>query len=63
MKFEYNREIISTTYDLKISVADLRDLVNTVGYLDKNSARQEVINVLRCIEHKNRLPEGSLTID
>jgi len=63
MKFEYNREIISTTYDLKISVADLRDLVNAVGYLDKNHAKQEVINVLRCIEHKNRLPEDSLTIE
>jgi hypothetical protein len=63
MKFEYNREIISTTYDLKISVADLRDLVNACSYFNKDIAMQEVENVLRCIEHKNRLPEGSLTIE
>jgi hypothetical protein len=63
MKFEYDRELISTTYDLKISVADLRDLVNAGGYLDRDIARQDVKNVLRCIEHKNRLPEGSLTIE
>lgn len=63
MKFEYNREIISTTYDLQISVADLRDLVNAGSYFDNTVAKQEVANVLRCIEHKNRLPEGSLMID
>lgn len=50
-------------YDLKISVADLRDLVNAGRYFDKTVAKQEVTNVLRCIEHKNRLPEGSLTIE
>lgn len=60
MKFEYDRKIISTTDDLQISVADLRDLINAIGLLDKSVAVQEVGNVLRCIEHKNRLPLNSL---
>lgn len=63
MKFEYNREIISTTHDLKISVADLRDLVNAAGYFDKNIASREISDVLRCIEHKNGLPENSLFLE
>lgn len=58
----YNKDRISTTDEIKISVADLRDLIRAweVGYWEE--AKNELQHIVESIERKNRLKPGTLTV-
>ena len=65
MDFLYNNEIVSTQDEIKISVADLRDLIQA-GELLANypeQALKEYKMVLDGILRKNRLPHGVISVD
>lgn len=52
----------ATTDDIKISVADLRDLVNAAFMTDEAAKMTEVTKILRGITGKNMLPPESLHV-
>lgn len=64
MDFIYNQEKITTQDELKISVADLRDLIQAGELLENN--REDAINeyklIVNSILRKNHLPVGTLLV-
>lgn len=64
MDFLYNSEKISTQDEIKISIADLRDLIQAGTLLAENE-RQAITEyqlIVDCILRKNRLPAGVVLI-
>ncbi|MBR8150491.1 hypothetical protein [Burkholderia vietnamiensis] len=61
MDFIYNNEKISTQDDIKISVADLRDLIQA-HELKGGQALAEYQLIVDAILRKNRLPAGTILI-
>lgn len=53
MNFEYNRDVISTQDDIKISVADLRDLIQAYNIKLPEQAFNEYVVILEGILRKN----------
>ena len=62
MQFNYNHEKIKTTDELKISVADLRDLIQAAG-LSGNAQTLEYQAIIAAIERKNRMQKGSIFLE
>jgi hypothetical protein len=62
MNFEYNKQTICTTDLLKLSVADLRDLIGAQAIENKEQMLLEVQTILQCILRKNGLPIGTLNV-
>ncbi|WP_164462544.1 MULTISPECIES: hypothetical protein [Burkholderia cepacia complex] len=65
MDFLYNDELVSTQDEIKISVADLRDLIQAGELLANHSgqALNEYRMILEGILRKNRLPYGAISVD
>lgn len=51
---------IDSRTELKITVADLRDLLNATSLLDNDIKQEEINHLLKCICRKNKMPDGSL---
>ncbi|MBN4666269.1 hypothetical protein HUS70_12460 [Pandoraea nosoerga] len=62
MDFIYNHELISTQDEIKISVADLRDLIQAYHIKDPEQAHSEYAEILKAILWKNRLPSGVVQV-
>ncbi len=62
MNLIYDKNRLTTTDEITISVADLRDLIRAweVSYWEE--AKNEFQHVLDSIAHKNRLKPDSLTV-
>lgn len=62
MKLIYDKDKLTTTDELIISVADLRDLISAweVGHWEE--AKNEFQHILDSIVHKNRLQPGVFTV-
>ncbi|MGK8201971.1 hypothetical protein [Burkholderia cepacia] len=65
MDFLYNNEIVSTQDEIKISVADLRDLIQAGELLERypEQALKEYKMVVDGILRKNHLPHGAISVD
>lgn len=65
MDFIYNDKAISTQDEIKISVADLRDLIQAGTLLAENEkqAIAEYTLIVEGILRKNRLPVGSILVN
>lgn len=63
MIFEYDKEIISTQHELKISLADLRDLIQAYEIKVPEQALNEYALILEAILRKNNLPKGAVSVD
>ena len=64
MEFIYNHEKISTQTELKISVADIRDLIQTSELIATNNeqALAEYQLIIDCILRKNQLDQGIISV-
>ena len=62
-EFDYDRAKVSTTDQITVSIADLRDLVNASFLADKAGVVLEVSELLKSIEHKNRLPQNCFSVN
>ena len=62
-EFDYDRAKVSTTDQITVSIADLRDLVNASFLADKSGTVLEVSEVLKGIQHKNRLPQNCFSVN
>jgi hypothetical protein len=62
MNFVYSQENITTQDDLIISVADLRDIVNSAFLNNRELTVAEISAVLQGVERKNRLPVNTLLV-
>lgn len=59
--FNYDNKLINTQSEIKISIADLRDLVNASSLQGEN-LQLEYEKILSDILNKNRLAKGSFGI-
>ena len=62
-EFDYDRAKVSTTDQITVSIADLRDLVNASFLADKAGVVLEVSELLKSIEHKNRPPQNCFSVN
>lgn len=64
MKFEflYSPKSLTTQDDLRISVADLRDVIQAFLIPDEAQRLHELQTILDCITRKNGLPPGALGV-
>ena len=62
-EFDYDRAKVSTTDQITVSIADLRDLVNASFLADKVGVVLEVSEVLKGIQHKNRLSQNCFSVN
>lgn len=62
IKFDYDKNLIDTQKDITISVADLRDLINSNG-LKPQDMKDEVYLILQCIMKKNHLQKNTFVVD
>lgn len=62
MSFHYDKNAITTQSELRVSVADLRDLIQAFTISDEAQRLQELQVVLASIARKNKLPTGSLRV-
>lgn len=62
LKFEYDKNLINTEKDLTISVADLRDLINS-HLLNPQDRKDEIYLILQSIMHKNHFDKKTFVID
>ena len=60
---EYDKERISTQDELKISLADLRDLIQAYEIKVPEQAFNEYALILEAILRKNNLPKGTISLD
>lgn len=63
MIFLYDRNNINTQEDLKLSLADLRDLVQAINLKNEDVRRSEIDNILQSISKKNKLKKGTFWIE
>lgn len=63
MIFLYDRNNINMQEDLKISLADLRDLVQAINLKNEEVRSKEIDNILQCISKKNKLKKGTFLIE
>lgn len=65
MNLIYNNELISTQDEIKISVADLRDLIQAGELVcsDERQAINEYNLIINSIIRKNRLLEKTLSVE
>ncbi len=63
IEFHYNKEAVTTQSELLVSVADLRDLIQAFTIPDEAQRLQELQVVLASIMRKNKLPNGSLSVE
>ena len=61
--FHYDKNTLTTQSELLVSVADLRDLVQAFTIPDEAQRLQELQVVLASIMRKNKLPNGSLSVE
>jgi len=62
MDFIYNKEIISTLDEIKISVADLRDLIQARKLFDDRQAIDEYNFIIETILRKNNLSRNAFFV-
>lgn len=63
MIFEYDKEKISTQDELKISVADLRDLIQAYQINVPEQALNEYAVIVEGILRKNHLPRNTIVVN
>lgn len=63
MIFEYDKEKISTQDELKISLADLRDLIQAYQIKVPEQALNEYAVIVEGILRKNRLPRNTIVVN
>lgn len=63
MIFLYDRNNINTQEDLKISLADLRDLVQAINLKNEEVRSKEIDNILQCISKKNKFKKGTFWVE
>ena len=63
VKFFYDKNKLTTQEQLLVSVADLRDLIQAFTIPDEAQRLQELQVVLASIMRKNKLPNGSLSVE
>jgi len=63
MCFHYDRNTITTQSELKVSVADLRDLVQAFNIPNEGQRHQELQCVLESIMRKNCLKPGAIGVE
>lgn len=63
MIFLYDRNNINTQEEIKISLADLRDLVQAVNLKNEEVRNNEIDNILQCISKKNKFKKGTFWIE
>ena len=61
--FHYDKKNLDTQSELKVSVADLRDLVQAFTIPQEGQKLQELQLVLDCIARKNCLRPGALHVE
>lgn len=62
MNFIYKKDTLTTQYDLRIPVADLRDVIQAFLIPDEAQRLHELKTILDCIARKNGLPVGALGV-
>ena len=64
VNFEYDNSKISTVDEIKISIADLRDLIQSANLISNSDGhyKNEVSEILRSIIRKNRMAPGVICI-
>lgn len=62
INFEYDKNSVTTQTELKVSVADLRDLIQASSILNNEQRLNEYWLILNQISRKNYLPSKSLII-
>lgn len=64
MDFIYNSDLVSTQDEIKITIADLRDLIQASGLMKENEEQgiNEYRLLIETILRKNRLPHGVILI-
>jgi len=62
MNFIYDKKLISTLDEIKMSVADLRDLINAGRLSDERQLIEEYNLIIKCILYKNNLKDKSIYI-
>jgi len=60
--FQYDKNSVTTQTELKVSVADLRDLIQASSILNVEQRLNEYELILNQISRKNYLPSKSLTV-
>lgn len=63
IEFIYSPKVLTTQDDLRVSVADLRDVVQAFLIADKAQRLHELRTILDCIARKNGLPVGALGVE
>ncbi|GKS86457.1 hypothetical protein AVMA1855_19915 [Acidovorax sp. SUPP1855] len=62
IEFHYDRNTLTAQYELLVSLADLRDLVQAFTIPDEAQRLQEIQVVLASVVRKNKLPTDSLSV-
>ena len=62
ISFEYNKAVFCTTDYLKVTVADLRDLIQAQNIESDEQKLAELKAILKSIMRKNRLPIGIIDV-
>ena len=62
MNFHYDKNILTTQSDLQVSVADLRDFIQSFTIPNDAQRLKELQVVLESIERKNGLKAGALSV-
>jgi hypothetical protein len=63
MNFDYDKKALTTQSELKVSVADLRDMIQAFTIPDTTQRLRELQVVLECIVRKNGLKAGALGVE
>lgn len=63
MGFHYDKNTINTQSELKLSLADLRDLVQAFNIPNESQRLQELLMVLESVERKSKLPPRTFWVE
>jgi hypothetical protein len=63
MNFQYNKSTLTTQSELKVSVADLRDVIQAFTIPNEGQRLKELQVVLESIVRKNGLQPGALGVE
>jgi hypothetical protein len=63
MDFSYDKKILTTQSEVKMSVADLRDVIQAISISDTAQRLKEIQVVLESIVRKNGLKNGALSVE
>jgi carbamate kinase len=63
MHFHYDKNILTTQSDLKVSVSDLRDVIQAFNIPNEAQRLKELQVVLESVMRKNHFPNGSMGVE